>query len=387
MTEKKTLLNLESLAELTSVRQPPCLSLYQPTHRRHPENQQDPIRFRNLLKELETLLRQKYPAAETRIFLEPFETLAHDHGFWIHTLDGLAVLGGPGLFQVFRLQRPVAELAVVADSFHTKPLRRFLQSVGRYQVLGLSLQKIQLFEGNRDLLDEIDPAPEVPRTITEALGDELTESHQTVASYGGVGGDSTPMHHSQGGKKDEADIDAERFFRAVDRAVLEHHSRPARLPLILAALPEHHHLFHRVSHNPFLMAEGLTINPDVLPIDELRERVWEVVEPQYEAQLVALNDGFAVAKSKGLGSEDMADVAQAAATGRVATLLIEADRQIAGQLDGSTGQVEITDLDDSQVHDLLDDLGELVVKMGGEVIFMPADQMPVRTGLAATYRY
>ena len=114
------------------------------------------------------------------------------------------------------------------------------------------------------------------------------------------------MHHGHGGKKDEVDIDAERFFRAVDRAVLEHHSRPSGLPLILAALPEHHHLFHRVSHNPFLMAEGLTINPDALPIDELRERAWQVVEPQYQARLATLADEFAVAKSKGLGSDDLA---------------------------------------------------------------------------------
>ena len=137
MTQQRTLLTIESLAELTSVHQPPCLSLYQPTHRRHPENQQDPIRFRNLMKDLDVSLRQKYPAVETRLLLEPFEALADDHDFWNHTLDGLAVLGGPDLFQVFRLQRPVAELTVVADSFHTKPLRRFLQSVGRYQVLGL----------------------------------------------------------------------------------------------------------------------------------------------------------------------------------------------------------------------------------------------------------
>jgi len=254
MKQKRTLLTIESLAELASVHQQPCLSLYQPTHRHHPENQQDPIRFRNLVKELETSLRQRYPAVETRLLLEPFETLAHDHAFWNHTLDGLAVLGGPSLFRVFRLQRPAAELAVVADSFHTKPLRRFLQSVGRYQVLGLSLREIQLFEGNRDALDEIDPAPGVPRTITEALGDELTEPDLTVASYGGVGQASMPMRHGHGGKQDEVQTDAERFFRAIDRAVLEHHSRPSGLPLILAALPEHHDLFHRVSHNPFLMA-------------------------------------------------------------------------------------------------------------------------------------
>lgn len=387
MTQKRTLLTSDIIAELVSDHQPPCLSLYQPTHRCHPGNQQDPIRFRNLVKELETSLRQKHPAVETRLLLEPFEALAHNHDFWTHTFDGLAVLGGTGLFHVFQLQRPVAELAVVADSFHTKPLRRFLQSVDRYQVLGLSLQKIRLFEGNRNALDEIDLVPGVPRTITEALGDELTDPHSTVASYGGVGGASAPMHHGHGGKNAEIDIDADRFFRAVDRAVLEHYSQPSGLPLILAALPEHHHRFHNISHNQFLMAEGLTINPDALPIDELPKRVWEVIEPQYQARLATLADEFAVAKSHELGSDDLAQVAQAAAAGRVATLLIEADRQIAGRLDCATGEVKLADLSHPQVDDLLDDLGELVEKMGGRVLIIPAERMPGRTGLAATYRH
>jgi len=46
MIQKRTLLTVESLAELALVHQPPCLSLCQATHRRHPENQQDLIRFR-----------------------------------------------------------------------------------------------------------------------------------------------------------------------------------------------------------------------------------------------------------------------------------------------------------------------------------------------------
>ena len=169
--------------------------------------------------------------------------------------------------------------------------------------------------------------------------------------------------------------------------MLEHHSRPSGLPLILAALPEHHHLFHRVSHNPFLMAEGLTINPDALPIDELRERAWQVVEPQYQARLAELSEEFEQARSKGLGNDDLAQVAQAAAAGRVATLLIEADRQIAGRLDSATGRVEVANLSHPQVDDLLDDLGELVGKMGGRVLVIPAERMPGRTGLAATYRH
>lgn len=37
--------------------------------------------------------------------------------------------------------------------------------------------------------------------------------------------------------------------------------------------------------------------------------------------------------------------------------------------------------------DLLDDLGELTGKMGGQVVVIPAELMPGRTGLAASYRY
>ncbi|MEZ4273293.1 MAG: hypothetical protein R3C68_18195 [Myxococcota bacterium] len=377
----------EVLATFSSDHEPPCLSLYQPTHRWHPKNQQDPIRFRNLLKDLETSLGQKYPTAVTRQLLEPFEALAHDVEFWSHTLDGLAVLGGPSIFRALRIPQPVDELVVVADSFHTKPLRRFLQSVDRYQVLGLSLDKIRLFEGNRHALDELELVAGVPRTIADALGAELTEPHQSVASYGGVGGASNRMHHGHGGKADEADIDAVRFFRAVDRAVMEHYSKPSRLPLILAALPQHHHLFRQVSQNPFLVDEGITLNPDSLPAHELRSMAWQVIEPRYQARLTSLGEEYTQARSKSVGSDDLAQVAKASISGRVETLLIDADRQIAGRLDGVTGQIEFANLSDPHTDDLLDDLGELVAKKGGTVLVIPAEKMPSHTGLAAVYRY
>lgn len=381
------LINNDYPAWLFGACEPPCLSLYQPTHRRHPENQQDPIRFRNLVKELEEMLRQKYPTHDVQPLLAPFHALIDDRDFWNHTLDGLAVLGARGKSRVYRLNRPVAELVVVADSFHIKPLIRILQSSDRYQVLGLSRQRIRLFEGNRDALDEVELARGVPRTMTEALGAELTESHQTVASYGGVGGSHTPMHHGHGGKTSEVEIDDERFFRAVDRGILEHHSRPSALPLILATLPEHRQMFHQVSHNPFLMNEGIDINPDDLPLDELRQRAWQAFEPHYLARLNALVDEFGRASAKDLGQEELAQVARAVVAGRVATLLIEADRRIPGRFDVATGDIELDDLANSEVDDVLDDLGALAMKMGGQVVIIPTEQMPTETGIAAIYRY
>lgn len=364
---------------------PPCLSLYQPTHRHYPGNQQDRIRFGNLLNRLEESLLQQFPKDVVGSLLEPFLALADDRDFWNHTFDGLAVLGARNVFRVYKLQRPVAELAVVADSFHTTPLIRILQSADRYQVLGLNRREIKLFEGNRDALDEIEPAEGVPRTITEALGEELTEPHQTVATYGGVG---SPMHHGHGGRESEVDIDAERFFRAVDRGVLEHHSQPSGLPLILAALPEHHHLFHEVSHNPFLTEENIDGHPDALSsIEELRKRAWQVIEPHYLARLAALVEEFGSARSKDLGHDEPAHIAKAVVAGRVATLLIEADRRVPGRIDAATGDIQFEDLEHPEVDDLLDDLAALARRMGGDIVIVPPERMPTETGIAAIYRY
>lgn len=381
-----TRLTSESLAELAATLSPPCLSLYQPTHRSAPDNQQDTIRFRNLIKQLESSLRQEHPVTETRLLLKPFEALLADSEFWNHTLDGLAVLGSADFFRVFCLQRAVPELAVVADSFHTKPLRRFLQSADRYQVLGLSRGRFQVFEGDRNTLDEIMPAAGGERTINEVLGEERGESNQTGFSHGGDGA-SASIHHGLGGKGDGVDIEADRFFRSVDRVVLDQHSKPSGLPLILAALPEHHHLFRQISHNPFLLEAGLNANPEGMGVAELADRIWDVVEPQHRARQQALAGAFSAAQAKGLGSDNLTAVAQAAAEGRVANLLIESGRQIAGHLDPATGRVEAAALSDPRVDDLLDDLGELVEKMGGEVRVLPAERMPGSTGLAATYRH
>ena len=368
--------------------EPPCLSLYQPTHRHHPENRQDSIRFGNLLKSMEQSLRQAYPDADVRRHLEPFRALAANTEFWNHTGDGLAAFGATGFFRVYNLRTPVRELAVVADSFHTKPLARIAQTADRYQVLGLNRHEAKLFEGNRYGLDEIELAVGVPRTITEALGDQLTEPHQTVASYGmGAAGAGSAMHHGHGSKKDEVDLDAERFFRAIDRAVLEHHSRPSGMPLMLAALPEHHALFRSVSHNPFLMGAGLDVHPDSLPRDALGERAWGLARPGHEAKLAAISESYREARSKEHGTDSLSEAAVAAANGRVGTLLVEADRQIPGRLDRASGGIEAADASHPEVDDLLDDLAALAVERGAEVVVVPHAGMPTDTGVAAIYRY
>ncbi len=350
--------------------EPPCLSLYQPTHRSHPEKAQDAIRFRNLVKQLEASLGAQ-PRHDAAALLAPFHALAADKRFWDPSRDSLAVFAARGVFQAYRLQRRVGERAVVAGSFHVKPLLRIVQSADRFQVLALGRGSVNLFEGNRDVLDEADLDPAVPRTPEPVLGEERKQPHSSVWTYraGASGpGAGAGVRHGQGGEKAaEVERDTAKFFRALDRAILERHSRPSGLPLILAALPENQAHFRALSRNPFLLAEGIDSDPQSLAAEELRVPAWGVLEPHYLARLSGLVEMFGAARARELGSDDLDELAEGAPAGRVATLLLEAEHE--------------------DPDERLDDLGEAALRNGGQVIVVPAARMPTRTGAAAIYRY
>lgn len=378
----------ELIQELSTIHGEPCMSVYIPTHRVHPDNLQDPIRYQNLLNQLESSLLQKYPASEVKGYLGPFENIIQDHQIWNHNLDGLAIFSSGDIFELVSLTIPVSELVVVAESFHTKPLRQYFQTADRFQILALSLHEMRFLEGNRHSVSEIELGSHIPRTVQEALGDEFTENHTTVASYGGVGGQNGNMHHGHGSKKDETDIDAERFFRVVAETVYENFSKASGLPLILAALPEHRSLFRKVNKNPFLLSGGIELNPDTLTADKLRTMAWQVMEPEYHKSLENWSSkiGQAIAEQK--GSDLISDIVAAATSGRVETLLLEADRIIAGKIvDANNGRIQTGGLSDPDTDDLLDDLGEIVERFGGNVLVIPAEKMKLESGAAAIFRY
>lgn len=367
------LLTQELIQELLSADQSPCLSLYMQTHRRHPENLQDIILYKNLVNQMEESLMQKYSAAEVQKHLEPLRALAIDNTIWDHALDGLAVFSAEGLFKVVGLHKSVEDLAMVADSFHTKPLRQYLQSLDHFHVLGLTLSDVRLFEGTHHSLNEVDLTADTPKTIIEALDDDLSEKNTKIASYV---------------KKMETEKDNERYFRSVGKAIYEQYSKPLGWPLILAALPEHHNLFQQVNKNPLLLSKGISINPSSVSLEKLAEMAWEIMEPEYNQSLDLLVSKFEQARANGKGSDNYKEVAVAAVEGRVDTLIVEADRIIPVRITNLvTGNTQKKDLTNPKVDDLLDDLGELVIKMGGHVMVLPTNKMPSETGVAGIFRY
>jgi len=333
------------LTALLARHEPPCVSVYLPTATSYPDTQQDRIRYRNLVDGAEAGVREHLTPAQAGQFLHKFRELAADDAFWAHRRSGLAVLGSPDTFHVFELNRPVPERLVVATSFHVKPLLRVAQSADRFHVLCLQREEVRLFEGNREGLTPIRPDG-IPWTVNDALGGEssIQEKNQAPAPKNedqkGKSGEATrqnprgaqpgPGHAAKG---DDAKLDAERFFRAVDRAVWERVSRDSGLPLVIAALPEHQAMFRALTHNPRVVPMGIERNPGSMSLEHLREAAWKCVEPDYLARLQKFVEDFNTAKARQQATADLSAAAKAAHEGRVGVLLVEAERVIPGRLD------------------------------------------------------
>ncbi len=366
----------------------PFVSLYQPTHKHSPENKQDPIRFKNLIKEIEKSLGKLYPKREKQPILDVFNQIANDTRFWNYTHDGIAVFYANGQAIVYKFNRPVKELVLVSNSFHIKPLIRKYQSSDNYHVLGLNREGFTLFEGNRYGVEEVVLDEDIPNNIVEVLGEDFSSTYISNR-YGSNKGSNLGKgnYHGHGDKSKIVSSDTEKFFRFVDKAILENYSKIEKIPLVLVSLPEYHSLFRKISNNPYLQGEGIKSNYDVLGIDSLKDELWKLIEPTYIKKSDDLIDEFQSSRAKSLASDDMADIARASVSNKIKTVLLESDRVVPGKVDKTTGAIKLGELDHPEYGDLLNDIALIVMQNGGKVVMIPKERMPTGTGIAATYRF
>lgn len=363
----------------------PFISLYQETHRYAPENLKDPIVFRHLIQKVETSLGHKHEKTDIKLIMEPFYQLKEDRAFWNNTMEGLAILAAPGECIIYLLSNPVENLALVANGFHIKPLLWHFQSADAYCVLGLSGDHFSLFEGNRYGLKKIKISAEIARDIGDVLGEEHPDTFLTHGRYGGRDGIAT--FHGHGGRKDAIDRDLEKFFRYVDKVVLENFSKPRKLPLILASTDKHQSMFRKISNNPYLVRCGIEISYESMDLSRLTIKAWDIMEPLYMGKTLALVDRYRNAKAESLGADELAEVGRVAFEGGVETLFVEADKIIPGRFKADTGEVELGNIDNPEFGDLVDDISKAVLKGKGDVVVLPTERMPTDTGLAAIYRF
>ena len=127
----------EDLRNLLQPRSEPCISIFLPLPRHGADLATAPLRYRALLREAEGLLADRYDARRVRELLAPLAGLAEADDVLGRGPGGLAAFRADGLFETYRLWPEPPERAVVADTFHVKPVLRCLQDRDRWFVLAL----------------------------------------------------------------------------------------------------------------------------------------------------------------------------------------------------------------------------------------------------------
>lgn len=362
-----------------------CISIYQPTHRNSPDNAADIIVYKNLLRKFEDALGAKYKEQEPLKILESLYEIRDDKKFWINTLDGLAVLATKDECIVYLLESPVETLGVISEKFHIKPLIRYFQSDSKYQLLGIRRNNFSLFEGTKYGLREIEIPADIPRTIEDVLGEEFTEDAVVGRAMTGSAS-GVAAYHGRGGKKDEMGKDIEKYFRYIDKTVLENFSKVSKLPLILVSLDEYQTEFKRISNNPYLLAEGIKSPVEALGLNQLRDRAWEIMDKVNIGKVERLKATFNNGMSTLMSTDDLKLIGKGAADGRIKTIMVETGRIINGTFDEATGAI---DLEGAQAdsEDLLESIVSKVLSDRGEVVVLTKDEMPSDSGAAAIFRY
>ena len=393
----------------------PCLSLYLPTHRNVPDNTVDRPAFRHLVESLELALESSVPRERIERLLHPFRVLESDREFWQHTCDGLAVLAADGQARAFALQRPVPPLAVVGPRFHTAPLVRLAAAAERFHLLLLTSREARLCAGScwvdprGATLGRLDPVPLAPRagapartTLTrdDVVDEESFQPHRVQRGMGIEG----IIHGGTGAKRDDVEDDTAIFLAYVAAIVHEQASQPTGLPLFLIAQPRLAATYRGLAKDPHLAADHVAKDPHLMTEDDILAAVTPLFVAARGRQVARLVHGYEQARDRGLAQGDLSDVARAAVAGKVATLLIEADRFEAGRFDRDSGAIEFDtgpgaaaarptdrsrtgDEPAAAAEDLFGAVAETVLLHGGTVVALARNEMPTESGVAAIDRY
>lgn len=375
--------SVEELKRLLLPHNPPCISLCMPTHRGFPGNRQDPIRLNNLIVEARRLANHNGSRGSSATLFEPLEALL-DPSFWRHPMDGLAVFRAPDFMETYWLPMPIRELAMVSDTFHIKPLIRFLQTAQRFFLVVLSRKEPALYEGTQFSLSRI-VIPKLGELPKEALEPERPQPSRTYKTAIGSRGSTLISRTDSSEAEEEGDL--ERFFRMIDDTIWPV-LREERAPLIIAGVKHHHSLYRSITRYKHVSADGLEGSFDRATPDELHAECLPIVTAAFEARETKAIEEYAGAAGTGATAGDLESVARAAVEGRVARLLVARGAPVWGILDRKTGTIEQHDAqDDARDSDIPDDISECVLLKGGEVLVLAPERMPVASPVAAVLRW
>ncbi|WP_435220787.1 chemotaxis protein [Streptomyces sp. Tue6028] len=356
-----------TLSELRRPRPYPAVSVLTPTHRREPDNAQDPVRLRNVMTEAKKQLEAD-PAVTRERRTDVLQQLdrAVSEVDLAHAEDGLVIFAAPGEHQVWSLARTVPERVVLSDTFLTRNLVAAQASERPFWVLSVAADRVTLWNGGGGHVVE-DHTGGFP--LVRGRENFDAERQEQI-------GDMPSTFRDEGTR---------RFLRDADTvlaSVLRENPRPLYVTGETAALS--------------LLDELGTVTKEATHIPHgglahgSAEAVWQTIRPLINAEERKGAVEVARELETALGRKEFAagvdEVWHSATEGRVRLLAVEENYRVTVRDDGDhLVPAESGDLDSRE--DIVDEIVEQCLETGAEVRFVPDGSLRDAKGIAGVLRY
>ncbi|MER7564471.1 chemotaxis protein [Streptomyces sp. NPDC097941] len=357
-----------TLSELRRPRPYPAVSVLTPTHRREPENAQDPVRLRNVVAEAKKQLEADPAVPRLRridVSRQLDQALAEID--LAHTEDGLVIFAAPGEHQVWSLARAVPERVVLSDTFLTRNLVSAQASERPFWVLSVSADRATLWNGGVERVAEhrADGFP-LTRTRENFDAERLERIGDLPSTY--------------------RDEDTRHFLRDADSAmtkVLREDPRPLYITGETAALSALHEI------------GGVTRDAVHVPHGGLAhgtpEAVWQAVRPQVAADARKSTDAVTRELESARGRRAFAagvdEIWQSAREGRLRLLAVEENYRVTVRDEDGDHLVPAESGDLDAREDLVDEIVEQCLDTGADVRFVPDGTLGGADGIAGVLRF
>jgi len=325
-------LSLEDLTLLNDRHGAPMVSIYLNKEKGVLEPREHEERWYDSISKAEFLLLKDYSRNFVDECLSPLRNLDF-LSIMEKTDKGLVVfLTNDKEIFYLRTHSPFHDLTVVADSFHIKPLIKIKTLERGFFLVSMTSRAIVVFiehDGQLLRLDSYrnDPAADgiVKRSSQEFFQHASQELNKLFTSY--------------------------------------------NVPIILAGVRDHIGHMKRLLPSNMLMNESIVGNVEKIKTSELRERVIEILQPFYHSQELKAQSEIEAAISKDKAIFYLEDIAVSAVYGKIRKLFVAENKFVWGNLDPVNGEIIIAPKQ-SNAHDddILDDLCQIVLSKGGEVV-------------------
>jgi len=299
-----------------------------------------PSELTGLISEVQRLAQVDLTAREVAELTAPITFLANSKK-WKRKNEALGIFVTKGFAGYMGLPFEVKNLAVVANSFHVKPLIKWMQREKPFFALKLNSEKPTLYQGT---LSEL--------RVIEEYQFKKARSIETIY---------------------------EKLDKELNKVIFK-----SKQPLILIGESVHTDVFKTISQYGLIINKTISELAFGQGLRELHRNCLNILEPYLEHHENVLVQKYWTAKLQRKVSSNLNEIVELALRGQVKHLFVNEKMNVWGQIDYRTGKFTYhAKQQDSFDDDILDDLAEIVIYHKGQVTVLESDKMPDSQAAAA----